>query len=233
MKKSIIAGLITLTASPAVLAATYTVEIQNLTRGTYLAPILVSAHPATTKLFTAGMPASSNLQKVAERGDITGVAADLAAVAANSVSNPAAGLLAPGASTTADLGTPDTANTTLSVIGMIVPSNDGFIALNGIPLPTAPGTYTYQVNGYDAGTEANDEIRGSGMPGVPGFGVPAPLENLVGKGGTGIPGVKAEGFVHIHPGHIGDMDKNGGVSDLDASQNRWLNPMVRVTLTVR
>ena len=232
MKKSLIFGLITLATSPALLAANYKVEVQNLTRGTYFAPILVSAHPATTKAFTAGMPASGNLQKVAEQGDISGVAADFAGVAANNVSNPAGGLLAPGASTLADLGTPDAANTNLTVIGMIVPSNDGFIALSDIPLPTAPGTYVYQVNGYDAGTEGNDEIRGSGAPGVAGFGVPAPLENLVGTGGTGIPNVKAEGFVHIHPGHIGDMDKNGGVSDLDASMNRWLNPMARVTVTV-
>jgi hypothetical protein len=233
MKKSLLAGFIAFVVSPSLYAATYKVEVQNLTRGTYFAPILVSAHPATTKLFSLGTAASANVESVAERGDISGVTADMAAVAANSVANPAGGLLAPGASTMADLATPDAANTNLTVIGMIVPSNDGFIALNDIALPTAAGTYVYMVNGYDAGTEGNDEIRGSGAPGMPGFGVPAPLENLVGTGGTGIPGVAAEGFVHIHPGHIGDMNKTGGTSDLDSSIHRWLNPMARVTVTVQ
>lgn len=233
MKKSLIAGLISLTLSPAVFAASYKVEVQNLTRGIYFAPILVSAHPATTKLFTAGTPASSNIQSVAERGDIAGVTADMAGVAAKYVANPNGGLLAPGASTMADLGDPGTANTNLTVIGMIVPSNDGFIALNDIALPTAAGTYVYMVNGYDAGTEANDEIRGSGAPGVAGFGVPGPLDAMVGHGATGIVGAKAEGFVHIHRGHIGDMDANGGSSDLDASVHRWLNPVARVTVTVQ
>jgi hypothetical protein len=233
MKKSLIAGLIALTASPALFAASYKVEVQNLTRGIYFAPILVSAHPATTQLFTLGTAASTNIQSVAERGDIAGVTADMAGVAAKYVANPAGGLLSPGASTMADLGDPGAANTNLTVIGMIVPSNDGFIALNNISLPTAAGTYVYMVNGYDAGTEGNDEIRGSGAPGVAGFGVPAPLDAMVGHGGTGIPGVMPEGFVHIHPGHIGDQDKNGGTSDLDSSIHRWLNPVARVTVTVQ
>lgn len=233
MKKMLLAGITALIVSPSLHAATYKIEVQNLTRGTYFAPILVAAHPATTKLFTLGMAASANVESVAERGDITGVTADVVAVSANYVANPAGGLLAPGSSTMADLGTPDAANTNLTVIGMIVPSNDGFFALNDIALPTTAGTYVYMVNGYDAGTEGNDEIRGSGAPGVPGFGVPAPLENLVGTGGTGISGVAAEGFVHIHPGHIGDMNKTGGTSDLDSSIHRWLNPMARVTVTVQ
>jgi len=233
MKKSLIAGLIALTASPSLFAATYKVEVQNLTRGIYFAPILVSAHPATTKLFTSGMPASTNIQSVAERGDIAGVTTDMAGVAAKYVENPAGGLLSPGASTMADLGDPGTANTNLTVIGMIVPSNDGFIALNDIALPTAAGTYVYMVNGYDAGTEGNDEIRGSGVHGVAGFGVPEPIDAMVGHGGTGIAGVTPEGFVHIHPGHIGDQDKNGGTTDTDASVHRWLNPVARVTVTVQ
>jgi hypothetical protein len=233
MKKSLIAGLIALTASPSLFAATYKIEVQNLTRGVYFAPLLISAHPATAKLFTSGMPASSNIQSVAERGDIAGITADMMGVAAKSVVNPADGLLNPGATTMANLGDPGAANTNLTVIGMMVPSNDGFIALNNIALPTNAGTYVYMVNGYDAGTEGNDEIRGSGAHGMVGFGVPAPIDAMVGHGGVGIPGVTAEGFIHIHPGHIGDQDKTAGTSDLDASIHRWLNPVARVIVTVQ
>ncbi len=232
MKKSLIVSLIALSISPALFAATYKVEVVNLTRGIYFAPLLVSAHPTTIKHFTAGMAASSNLQKMAEGGDISGLSMDMTNASATSVANPAAGLLAPGAKTMADLGDPGTANTQLSVIGMMVPSNDGFITLNNITLPTAHGTYTYLLNGYDAGTEANDEIRGDGAPGVAGMGVPAPLETMVGTGGTGIVGATAEGFVHIHRGVIGDQNKTGGASDHDAGLHRWLNPVARVTVTV-
>ena len=232
MKKTLLAGLIALSITPTVFAAAYKVEVQNITRGMYFAPLLISAHPTTIKHFASGMAASSNLQKMAEGGNISGLSVDMTNAGAKSIENPAAGLLAPGAMTMADLGDPGTSNTQLSVVGMMVPSNDAFISLNSISLPTAKGTYTYMLNGYDAGTEANDEIRGGGAPGISGMGVPAPLDTMVGKGGTGIVGVTAEGFVHIHRGVIGDHDKAGGMSDHDASLHRWLNPVARVIVTV-
>jgi hypothetical protein len=232
MKKSLIAGLIALTASPALFAANYKIEIQNLTRGIYFTPLLVSAHAASSKLFISGMPSSSNLQKMAEGGDISGLAVDITNAGGKSVENPAAGLLAPGAMAMADLGDPGATNTQLSVVAMMLPTNDGFIALNNMTLPTAKGTYTYMLNAYDAGTEANNELRGSGAPGMAGMPVPPPLESLVGTGGTGVPGVTAEGFIHIHRGSLGDMNNTGGTSDINAANQRWLNPVARVTVTV-
>ena len=231
MKISLFAGVLTILASPCLFAANYSVEIQNLTHGSYFGPLLVSAHPSTAMLFAAGMPASANLQKMAEGGDISGLTVDMANAGGDNNENPAGGLLAPGASTMADLGEPGEGNTLLSISAMLVPSNDAFVALNGITLPTTPGTYTYLLNAYDAGTEANDEIRGSGMPGHAGMPVAPPLEMLVGTGGTGIAST-AEGFVHIHRGVLGDHNLTGGMSDINASSQRWLNPVARVTVTV-
>ncbi len=154
-------------------AAELDIEITNLTRGSWFTPFLVTAHADSARLFTSGEPASANLQAMAEGGDIAGLAADVASLNATSVENPAGGLLAPGASTSANLNTdnaPD--NTRLSIVAMILPSNDGFMGLNAIEIPTEPGTYVYNVNAYDAGTEGNDEILGSGAPGEAGF--PAP-----------------------------------------------------------
>lgn len=237
MKKNIIARLIALSTLPLLstthaLAVDYSVKIENLTHSSYFGPLLVSAHPAGALLFTSGLPASMNLQKLAEGGDISGLETDLMAVGANNVANPAAGLLMPGKHTTASLVGPATANTQLSIVAMLVPTNDGFVTLNNITLPTMPGTYTYLLNAYDAGTEANDEIRGSGVRGMPGMPVAPPLEALVGTGGTGI-GATAEGFVHIHRGVLGDHNTTGGMSDIDAASQRWLNPVARVTLTVQ
>lgn len=231
MKKSLFAGVLTILASPCLFAANYSVEIQNLTHSSSFGPLLVSAHPSTVMLFAAGMPSSTNLQKMAEGGDISGLTVDMANAGGDNNENPAGGLLAPGASTMADLGEPSEGNTLLSISAMLVPSNDAFVALNGITLPTTPGTYTYLLNTYDAGTEANDEIRGSGMPGHAGMPVAPPLEMLVGTGGTGIAST-AEGFVHIHRGVLGDHNLTGGMSDINASSQRWLNPVARVTVTV-
>lgn len=232
MKKNLFAGLIALTLIPSTFAAEYSVKIENLTHGVYFTPLLVSAHPGGTTLFTSGMPASAHLQAMAEGGDISGLATDLMAVGAKNIENPASGLLMPGKYAMADLGDPGAANTQLSIAAMLLPTNDGFVTLNNLTLPTTPGTYTYLLNAYDAGTEANDEIRGSGASGMAGMPVPPPLEALVGTGGTGIT-TAAEGYVHIHRGVLGDHNATGGASDIDASSQRWLNPVARVTLTVQ
>jgi len=232
MKKSLMLSLLALSFSPLSFAASYSVDIQNLTRGSYFTPLLVAAHPAGTSLFTSGMAASAHLQAMAEGGSISGLDMDVMDVNGQTVTNPAAGLLSPGSTTTADLGEVDEENTKLSIVAMILPTNDGFVGLNSLTLPTEPGTYTYWLNAYDAGTEANDEIRGSGASGEPGMPVPPPLEALVGAGGTGVPGVTAEGFVHIHRGVLGDNSATDGMSDIAASSQRWLNPVARITVTV-
>lgn len=231
--KAIVFGLTALLGAQTALGADYSIRIQNLMRGTYIAPILVAAHPLGNKTFELGSPASTSLQRMAEGGDISGLASDMQSVGATLQADPNGGPLAPGKSVTTTLNTNGApANTQLTILGMMVPTNDGFIGLNAVTLPKKPGTYQYELNAYDAGTEANDEIRGSGVPGQPGMPVPAALDSMVGHNGTGEPAT-AEGFVHIHRGILGDTDPNGGPSDLDSTLNRWLNPVVRVTVTVK
>ncbi len=210
-------------------AADYQVDVQNLTRGMYLTPLVVAAHTSDMSLFTTGMAASDNLQMMAEGGNLSGLLADLMAAGANIVENPAAGLLAPGASTTAMITDSATDNLYLSIAAMMLPTNDGFAAVNAVMLP-AEGSMTLTGYAYDAGTEANNEMRGSGAPGEAGFPVPQPLEALVGMNATGMIS-DAEGFVHIHRGVIGDTDATGGISDINATAHRWLNPVLKVTIT--
>ena len=165
--------LLTLSAlmalSPLTMAQQLEVTVTNLTNGIHYTPLVVTAHTDAVSLFTLGESASAELQAMAEGGDISGLVTVLGDASADVVENPAGGLLAPAASTTAMLDTDD-ANMYLSVAGMMLPTNDGFVALNSWPIPTEAGTYTVYLNAYDAGTEANDEIiNGGGASGTPGI----------------------------------------------------------------
>lgn len=231
MKKTFLALVAVggLSAGPAT-AKDFAVEITNLTNAIYFTPLLVSAHPGTTHVFAEGLSASANLQAMAEGGDISGLSSDLAAVGANVVENPAIGLLAPGASATASF-TYDSSNPDLSVVGMLLPTNDGFVGLNSLEIPKKPGAYVYYLNGYDAGTEANNEvINGGGAPGT--LGIPADPGGHNGTGGTGFAAADANTTVHIHRGVLGDTDNTGGASDLDSRVHRWLNPVAKLVITV-
>jgi len=206
------------------------VTVTNLTGGLYFTPLFVSAHTVDMSLYNLGQPAGVDLQKMAEGGDISGLSAMLTTANANSVENPAGGLLAPAMSTTAML-TTTPGNDYLSLVAMILPTNDGFVGLHSWHIPSAAGTYTFTLNAYDAGTEANDEIvNGGGAPGV--AGIPAAPGGDAGTGGTGITTTESNTNVHVHPGNIGDDNLTGGKSDLSNTVHRWLNPVARVTVKV-
>ena len=232
MKKTLCAAALaaSLAAAPAK-ATDFDVTITNLSNAIYFTPFLAVAHPDGTNLFATGQPASASLQAMAEGGDISGLEADVTALGATVVANPAGGLLGPTGSTTFNMNTDGTSNDRLSIVAMLLPTNDAFAGLNAIEIPTEPGTYTFNVNAYDAGTEANDEIvNGGGAPGTPG--IPADPSGLSGTGGTGAAGPDANPNVHIHRGSLGDTDPTGGISDIDSRAHRWLNPIIRVTVTV-
>lgn len=233
MKKYLfgMAALSTMFTTPIASAVDFEVEIANITNGIYYTPFLAAAHPEGNYLFRSGQPASPSLQAMAEGGDISSLMTDVNALGATVVANPAGGLLAPANATTFSMNTDGTNNTQLSIVAMLLPTNDGFAGLNAITIPSEPGTYVYNVSAYDAGTEANDEIvNGGGAPGTPG--IPAAPGGFAGSGGTGVAGVDTNTNVHIHRGNIGDSDVNGGKSDVNNTVHRWLNPVVRVTITV-
>lgn len=235
MNKLIKAGLVTVSGcvlSMQAVAAQYSVEVTNLTRGIYFTPVMVAAHTPEASLFQVGQEATEGLQQMAEGGSLAGVTTTLESISATFVANPAGGLLAPGASAVAQIDTDGaSSNTHLSVVAMMLPTNDGFIGLNTVEVPTEPGVYTFLVNGYDAGTEANDEVVGGGAAGAAGFPAPGPVGEASGANGTGFT-AESEGFVHIHRGVIGDTDAEGGISDIDSVVHRWLNPVARVVVTV-
>ena len=200
------------------------VEISNLTNAIYYTPLLVSAHDRDTHIFQVGTAASAHLQAMAEGGDISGLVTDLDSVGANTVANPAGGLLAPGATATAEMHI-NRRNRFLSIAAMLLPTNDGFVGLDALPIPQSGHSHVYYLNGYDAGTEANNEvINGGGAPGE--LGIPADPGSNSGTGATGVTGADHNGKVHIHRGIVGGAD-----SDLDKAVHRWINPIAKVVIT--
>ncbi|MCW8834409.1 MAG: spondin domain-containing protein [Colwellia sp.] len=220
-----------LLASTAAQAQDLSITLTNLSQGLHFTPIISAAHAADNHMFMVGEAASSELQMMAEGGDISGLSSMLSNANANIDENPASGLLAPGMSTSYTL-TNDAANTHLSLTTMILPTNDGFVGLDGWEIPTEAGTYTIYLNAYDAGTEANNElVNGGGAPGV--LGIPAAPGGDSGTGGTGITDMESNAMIHIHRGNLGDDNDMAGNSDLNNTIHRWLNPVAKLTITIQ
>jgi len=78
-------------------AAEFSVTVKNLTNATWFTPLLITAHSRNTDLFETGESATEALRAMAEGGDISGLLAYVNGRGADSVANPAGGLLAPGA----------------------------------------------------------------------------------------------------------------------------------------
>tara|TARA_R110002167_G_scaffold42226_7_gene128410 strand:+ start:380 stop:1090 length:711 start_codon:yes stop_codon:yes gene_type:complete len=228
---ALISILPALLATQTAAARSVDIEITNLTHALYFTPLLVTAHKPSLNLFEPGHPASPQLQEMAEGGELDGLLQLASAAGAASTVNPAGGLLAPGAQTTVT-GMKIKHHSQLSLMAMILPTNDGFVGLDNWTIPKKHGRYTVYLNAYDAGTEINDEvITGGGAPGV--AGIPADPGGNSGTGATGVATMEEHAKVHIHRGVIGDRDLDGGSSDLDDRVHHWLNPVAKVVIWVK
>ena len=139
----------------------YAVTITNLTRGSSFTPILVASHRPGVEWMELGTEASTELAAMAEGGDTAPLEAALLDSGQVVGTGHSQGLLGPGQSVTVEV--PAGNANRISLAAMILPTNDGFIALNGVEVPRA-GSQTFSVPGYDAGSEPNDELCAS-IPG--------------------------------------------------------------------
>ncbi len=207
--KNIALSLSLVALAPVIAAAQprYEVKITNLTKNSLLTPVLVATHQAGVKAFEAGSEASEALEMLAEIGDPSALVEVL-----QPFDHTMTAAVPAGATVTARVRTFGRANL-LTVAAMILPTNDGFIAVNGRPGPAEFfEQLVYDSPGYDAGTEANDEL----CPNIPG-----PQCN--GSGEVSALSPQDEGYVHIHSGIQG-----GG--DLEPKTSDWRNPVARITV---
>lgn len=207
------------------------ISITNLTAGIHFTPVLIAAHDANTHLYQVGGMATDALATMAEGGNISGLSSAVTTAGGSVIENPASGMMAPASSIMSmDF---DTGNAQyLSIVAMLLPTNDGFVGLDSWKIPSTPGTYTIDLNGYDAGSEVNDEIiNGGGALGTAGIPMDPGANN--GTNATGVTTTEPNEYIHVHRGNLGDTIADGGSSDLDSRIHRWLNPVARVVVTVK
>lgn len=211
IKKAILTGMALAILSIAAHADDdfYDVTITNITRGQSFTPIAVVTHKPRISLFTPGAPAISEIATMAESGDL-GPLLTLAAGLPGLVGPVAAsdGLLEPGATTTIRVRR-DNRFRRISVVAMLIPTNDTFVGINTVVAPRGRSALHLSAIAYDAGSEVNDEDCNN---------IPGPV-----CGGIGAGDDDGEGYVHVSGGIQ-------GIGSLEASERDWRNPVANVTI---
>lgn len=188
-----------------------------------MTPPMVALHNAPDaefgiRFFEVGQPAISQVVEVAENGEfgpllqvaegqIGAGSVSAAGVAFPDPENP--GALAPGAtsSITLDIELP---NQVMTIVSMVVCTNDGFSGIDSQPIPEATETFTMPI--YDAGSETNVLTLNYWVPPCSGD---AGSDNL-----TDVEG----GAIQLHPGQEGsenpDFDFPAGSELLEVTITR-------------
>lgn len=180
-----------------------------------MTPFVVATHKGSFNLFEPGKAASNGVQQVADNGDIPTLIAELSAnslVSDVAVAAPAAGPpVFAGQSVSTEV-TSTSGARKLSVLGMLICSNDGFGGVNRVDLP-GNGCVTYHGRAYDAGTETNTEAYEDLVP---------PCD---GSGQTGMsnPALAENGTVHPH-------QNIQGIADLSFASHGWSGPVIKVVI---
>lgn len=190
--------------------ANYQVTITNLTRAQTFTPILITSHRKGVKIFELGSTASEVLSDLAEGGDVVPLKTELEGNEKVVEVVDSGGLLTPGESVAVTVAARKGAKW-ISLASMMIPTNDSFIALNGVKVPDNGKASVYFSPGYDAGSEANDESC---------LNIPGPV---CGDEGVSPESDNDEGYVHISGGIH-------GIADLAPEAYDWRNPTAKIVI---
>ncbi len=186
----------------------YEVSFTNVTHGIILTPPIFSLSRHKIDIFALGEPAGLGLQMVAEGGATDELRAELEDKGVQDVAqtmNP----VPPGATVIVEL--EGDRKSRLNLASMLLPTNDGFVAVNGPRVFRRWGTKVYRLKSYDAGSEDNDELCAS---------IPGPQ-----CGGEGFNAEDGEGFVVPHAGIHGE-------AELTRRAYNWGEPVAIVTVRI-
>jgi hypothetical protein len=196
---------------------TYSITIENLTNGQPFTPPVVAAHTSGMDVFEVGQAASAEVQAIAENGNNDPLVALLGGATTVLDSTAGTAPIMPGETATLSIQAP--AGSLLSVVFMLICTNDGFSGVASLTLP-ASGSESVNANAYDAGTENNTEDFADIVP---------PCQGLIGvtsdDAGTGDsnPALAEGGVIAAHSGIQGG-------TDLTVSDHGWTDPVARITV---
>lgn len=212
-----------LSASRAQEAATYRITVHNVAGALQpLTPSVVALHNPAVRIFQPGTAASAELERVAESGDVDPLATALSAsrqVFDSGVAPGPGGPILPDQSAILTLQGPP--GVRISLVSMLVCTNDGFTGIDSARLPKRVGaSASFEVQAYDAGTERNTEARGDLVP-------PCVMATTGTSGGTGAdqPNIAEDEVIRHHPGIDDDTD---GDDILTVGQHQWDDVVARV-----
>lgn len=206
--------------------ATYKVTITNLTTGQPFTPPVIAIHNRRANVFALGTPASEGVRQIAENGNNAPLVSALSqdpnvrqVIEGTAPIVPAAN---PGG-TAFDSQATFTFRTSgrarfVSLVSMLICTNDGFTGANTIRLPARKTTIL--ARGYETRTERNTEDFADIVP---------PCQGLIGVGsddagtGTSNPSLGENGIVIPHPGVVGD-------NDLDPRVHDWADPVAKIVI---
>lgn len=197
----------------------YRVTVENITDGQPFSPGVVATHTKAASVFQVGEPASEGVRLIAENGMPGTAVAELSGVDAvfevKAFPDPLGPILFDDGIGSIEIAASANANR-LSLVIMLICTNDGFTGLESVKLPGGFQPAVYYSNGYDAGTEVNTEqsediVDACGAAGP----VALPAD---GNARTAEAGVIAH-----HPGI------HGG-ADLIPAEHGWEDPVARITI---
>jgi len=203
----------TVMPEPEPMEYSYQVTVTNLTYAQPLSPITAVLH-GDEKMWSVGESASSALEKLAESGDNSDFIAQTSIITSMADD----GVLMPGLSSSITVSTTEANATHLSVTTMLVNTNDAFSGLTGLELSNfeVDQKMSWNLNVYDAGTEANSETAGT---------IPGPAD-----GGAGFDIVRDDvDVVTFHPGVVSQDD--GLTNSVLTQAHRFDNPAIKLTIT--
>lgn len=194
------------------------VTVTNITRGQIISPVLIASHTEDfVPLFELGETATDELAQVAEDANLGPLGKalsedtevhDVVTLTGNIVPGP----ILPGESASVMVEVKGKFRY-ISMVAMLVTTNDAFFALRGVPAPKKDSS-VHRSPAYDSGSEANNE-KCDYIPGPP---CNNPEARAIGD---------AEGYVHIHAGVHGIVAPPNG---LVPSMHDWRNPVAEIKM---
>ncbi len=205
----------------------YRVTLQNLTTGQPFSPPVAATHRPRLHMFQVGHLATDQLAAVAQDGNeapmVTLLNSSRDVTQTVDVGRPLTprGRTVGSFTDTATFDIAAHAGDQFSLATMLICTNDGFLGLDAVQLPSH-GMRTFDLVGWDAGRENNTEMSEHIVDPCSALG-PMPLSGDPNGNRDAEVATVPPGPIHLHPGIAGS-------GDLSPAMHGWSNPVARVTI---